>query len=253
MVMRFVDKEGKGLYAEVRGQSVELVKKAAQKWTADGFFAGNPNACKSKFFSGHYVDLSDRDSKAAAQPLALSYPQVAELQKVFPVARSDFEVMEKQCQGRERADVIGVVTKLELPPTNKPKANVWLKDLSGKEMLVNIWGERLVAVISQASVGQVVEIDNCSLIKQSECSLEGTAEHSWTTRSTGLLSCTSSHRERARTGSEPWERSGAARSRCLGARPWPAACFVTCAATMNAFGLAMEQGDLQARHGHDLS
>ncbi|CAJ1426282.1 unnamed protein product [Effrenium voratum] len=251
MVMRFVDKEGKGLYAEVRGQSVELVTKAAQKWTAEGFFASNLNACKSKFFAGHYVDLSDRGSKAAAQPLALSHPQVAELQKVFPVARSDFEVMEKQCQGRERADVIGVVTKLELPPTNKPKANVWLKDLSGKEMLVNIWGERLVAVIAQASVGQVVQIDNCSLIKRSECSLEGTAEHFLDNDKHGfafMRIAPGARSERLRAlGAER------GRSRSLGARPWACfPCFVACAATMNAFGLAMEQGDLQAGHGHDL-
>ena len=92
-------------------------------------------SCRALDEGGHFLDLSDKGSKAKAHPVAQGHPQAMEMQKVFPIARSDFQVMEQQCQGRERADIVGVVTQLDLPPTSKPKANLWLKDLSGKEML----------------------------------------------------------------------------------------------------------------------
>ena len=39
MVLRFVDKEGRGVYAELRGANKEVVKKAAVPWTGEAFFA----------------------------------------------------------------------------------------------------------------------------------------------------------------------------------------------------------------------
>ena len=130
MVLRFVDKEVRGVYAEIRG-SLESVQKAAAPWTKDVFFAADLKLVKHRYFAGHFLDLSEKGSKAKAHPVAQGHPQAMEMQKVFPIARSDFQVMEQQCQGREHADIVGVVTQLDLPPTSKPKANLWLKDLPG--------------------------------------------------------------------------------------------------------------------------
>ena len=84
----------------------------------------------------HFVYLRDRGCVAKVHGVAASHPQSLQLQSQFPLARSDFAVLEQQCLARERADIIGLITAAEFPRTTKPKVNVWLKDLSGKELMV---------------------------------------------------------------------------------------------------------------------
>ncbi|CAE7204866.1 unnamed protein product [Symbiodinium sp. CCMP2592] len=254
MIMRFVDKDGKGLYAELRASDASTLKKVADPWNKDVFYATHLKPVSNKFFAGLYVDLSDRASRAKVIPVASSHPSAMEMKSLFPVARSDFSVLATQCQGRERVDVIGLVTELEMPITSKPKANLWLKDTSGKEMLVNIWGDRFVKSLANAHKGSVVQIDNLSLLKKENDSIEGTAEHFIDNdkhgfsmlhvdpkgdRAQELRDLEPTQGDRI---SVPWcpSLSGGGRlTTDLGP------CYVACAATMNAFGSAMEQGSTQ--------
>ncbi|CAE7452683.1 unnamed protein product [Symbiodinium sp. CCMP2592] len=244
MIMRFVDKEGKGLYAELRASDASTLKKVADPWNQDVFYATHLKpVSNNKFFAGLYVDLSDRASRAKVIPVASSHP-------------SDFSVLATQCQGRERVDVIGLVTELEMPNTSKPKANLWLKDTSGKEMLVNIWGDRFVKSLANAHKGSVVQIDNLSLLKKENDSIEGAAEHFIDNDKHGFsMLHVDPIGDRARELrdleptqgdriSVPWcpSLSGGGK---LTTDFGP--CYVACAATMNAFGSAMEQGSTQEK------
>ena len=255
MVLRFVDKEARGVYAEIRG-SLESVQKAAAPWTKDVFFAADLKLVKHRYFAGHFLDLSEKGSKAKAHPVAQGHPQAMEMQKVFPIARSDFQVMEQQCQGRERADIVGVVTQLDLPPTSKPKANLWLKDLSGKEMLVNVWGRRHVDLLTNVQPGQVIQLDNCGLIMREDSSLEGTAEHFLDNDKHGFSAL---HVDPPGLRADKLRELGTDQGDRI-SKPWCPSltgggrltsdmgpCVVACAATMNAFGSAMEQGATQDR------
>ncbi|CAE7385079.1 unnamed protein product [Symbiodinium sp. CCMP2592] len=255
MIMRFVDKEGKGLYAELRASDASTLKKVADPWNQDVFYATHLKpVSNNKFFAGLYVDLSDRASRAKVIPVASSHPSAMEIKTIFPLARSDFSVLATQCQGRERVDVIGLVTELEMPNTSKPKANLWLKDTSGKEMLVNIWGDRFVKSLANAHKGSVVQIDNLSLLKKENDSIEGAAEHFIDNDKHGFsMLHVDPIGDRARELrdleptqgdriSVPWcpSLSGGGK---LTTDFGP--CYVACAATMNAFGSAMEQGSTQ--------
>ena len=253
MIMRFVDKDGRGIYAELRGDR-KVITKAAEPWSKEACFVTNLKPTKSKWFAGHYVDLTEKACKAKATPVAASHPQAMGMQKLFPLARSDFSVIEQQCHGRERVDVIGVVTELEMPPTSKPKANLWLKDLSGKEMLINVWGSRLVDLLATAHTGSVVQIDNLSIAKKDNGSLEGTAEHFLDNDKHGF---TLLHLDPQGLRADKLRDLGAAPGDRISV-PWCPSligggrlisdlrpCYVACAATLNAFGSAMEQGAAQ--------
>ena len=253
MIMRLVDKDGRGIYAELRGTQ-EAIKKAAEPWGKEACYVTNLKLTKSKWFAGHYVDLSEKACKAKAVSVAASHPQAMGMQKLFPLARSDFSVIEQQCQGRERVDVIGVVTELDMPPTSKPKANLWLKDLSGKEMLINVWGSRLVDLLAKAQKGSVVQIDNLSIGKKDNGSLEGTAEHFLDNDKHGF---TLLHVDPQGSWADKLRELGTAPGERI-SLPWCPSlsgggrlisdlgpCYVACAATLNAFGSAMEQGAAQ--------
>ncbi|CAE7032286.1 unnamed protein product [Symbiodinium sp. CCMP2592] len=254
-ILRFVDKEGKGLYAELRGSDMGILKKAAEPWSREVFYATHLKPVNNKFFAGLFVDLSDRSSKAKAIPVASSHPQAMQMKDIFPVARSDFSVLAAQCQGRERVDVIGVVTELETATTTqKPKVNLWLKDTSGKEMLVNIWGTRLVKSLASARKGSVVQIDNLALLKKENNSIEGAAEHFVDNDKHGFSML---HVDPQGKRAQELRDLGTAQGDRISV-PWCpslsgggrltsdlAPCYVACAATMNAFGSAMEQGATQ--------
>ena len=214
-------------------------------------------------YAGHFVDLSDRGCVAKVHGVAASHPQSVQLQSQFPMARSDFAVLEQQCLARERADIIGPVTAAEFPGTTKPKVNLWLKDLSGKELMVGLWGQKFRAQLSGIKAGDVLQIDNCILLKKTATSLEGSAEHCLDSdrhgfaylhmnpmgsRADALRSLDTSLGESI---SEPWTPA-------LGMRMVSTLepCYVTCASTLSVCALAMADGGPQARNGrcafHDV-
>ena len=64
----------------------------------------------------------------------------------------------------------------EAAPAAKLKANIWLKDLSGKNMLLTLRGEKFVNEAAQIAAGCILQVDNCTLLKRGENNIEATAE-----------------------------------------------------------------------------
>ncbi len=88
------------------------------------------------------------------------------MQNVFPVACSDFNVLLRLGVDRQRVDVVGKVVKQELDLSQHFKCELSLKDESNKEFLVSIWGEAMVTQARTISVGDVVQVDNVILQRQ---------------------------------------------------------------------------------------
>ncbi|CAJ1444076.1 unnamed protein product [Effrenium voratum] len=185
----------------------------------------------------------------------MSHPESMAMQSKFPVARSDFAVLENQCVGRERIDIIGVITSCDVAPTTKAKANVWLKDLTGKGMLLTLWGEKHVDKAQNFQAGFVLQVDNALLLKRGENNIEATAEH-WLEsdkHSFSWLHCDPRGEKadklraldtsRGEAISVPWTPSLSVGGRLSSDL---SACYVACAANMCACGLAVAQGTIQA-------
>ena len=90
------------------------------------------------------------------------------LQSLCPVAKSE---LTSHCQGPVRADIVGLLTYVEIAPTAKPKAT--LKDESKEEIAIRVWGSRMVSAARDMKVGQLAQIDNCLLHKKLDGSVEG--------------------------------------------------------------------------------
>ena len=178
----------------------------------------------------------------------MSHPESMATQSKFPVARSDFAVL-------ERIDIIGVITSCDVAPTTKAKANVWLKDLTGKGMLLTLWGEKHVDKAQNFQAGFVLQVDNALLLKRGENNIEATAEH-WLEsdkHSFSWLHCDPRGEKadklraldtsRGKAISVPWTPSLGVGGRLSSDL---SACYVACAANMCACGLAVAQGTIQA-------
>ena len=104
--------------------------------------------------------------------------------KVFPIAEAhpDFKALNGnvlppprgtiaqllQANGGEKVDVRGVVTALERSRfvMKSSKWEVWVKDDSGKEILLELWGKTFDAECQAISTGNVLQIDNATVKKK---------------------------------------------------------------------------------------
>ncbi|CAJ1364711.1 unnamed protein product, partial [Effrenium voratum] len=94
-------------------------------------------------------------------------------------------------------------------------ANVWLKDLTGKGMLLTLWGEKHVDKAQNFQAGFVLQVDNALLLKRGENNI---------------------------AISVPWTPSLGVGGRLSSDL---SDCYVACAANMCACGLAVAQGTIQ--------
>ena len=208
-------------------------------------------------FAGHFVDLSDKGSKVTVTKFPEVHPKYQALKASLPVPRLDLSLVESTCQGRQRHDLMGLVTDIEAAPTkSKPKTNVWLKDFSDTEILINVWGPKLQMTLRDVQPGDVLMVDNCNLHKKDDSSVEGSVEHFEDSEkhSFGFVrvnpNCEQAKKlqelgtSRGKAISLPWAPSlvGGGRLKSdLGA------CYVACAATVAAYGMAVEDGTPEDR------
>ncbi len=101
------------------------------------------------------------------------------MKDVFPIAQSDFSVLLRLGGNHQRVDVIGKLVSLkELPLQRHSKAEMWLKDESGKEFLINVWGPSMVAKLchGDVQVGDIIQVDNCILQNDNTGGVSANAE-----------------------------------------------------------------------------
>ena len=176
--------------------------------------------------------------------------EVPSSERLATSAALDLSLVDSTCQGRQRYDLMGLVTDIEAAPTkSKPKTNVRLKDFSDREILINVWGPKLQTTLRDVQPGDVLMVDNCNL---HDSSVEGSVEHFEDSEKHSFgfympirtASRPKSYRRelgtsRGKAISVPWAPSlvGGGRLKSdLGA------CYVACAATVAAYGMAVEDG-----------
>ena len=252
-VLRFVDLKGTGLYAEIRGSTSQEVGKRVTELSEKKFVRmSNFLPKESMYYAGkYYVDLSAKGDKPDVKQLAASHPNACKLVAVFPEAKSNFEDLVEHCQAAEKADLIGVITNINTRTLRRAeKTEISLKDLSGKELLVSLWGHHFKEEVPKLCLGEVVQIENATLLRKEDKSVEATAEHfldnEWHSFAR-LLTCLSGKKtmalkelgpERGVAISTPWQAS-IARGEILRLQANLQNTYVSCAASMQACSLAM--------------
>ncbi|CAJ1354579.1 unnamed protein product [Effrenium voratum] len=196
-------------------------------------------------------------AKVFVMPVAAAHPTAMALQSLCPVAKSNIGELTSHCQGPVRADIVGLLTHVEMVFTAKPKATLWLKDESKEEIAISAWGSRMVSAARDMKVGQLAQIDNCLLHKKLDGSVEGSCEdfldsdrHSFSHLTTDVageraerlrqLDC-----DRGHAISTPWSlQAGALRMKTDGSEK-----YVSCAATVAACPLTMQAAVEVVLHG----
>ena len=252
-VLRFVDLKGTGLYAEVRGSTSQEVGKhitelSEMKFVKMSNFLPEPK----RFYAGQcYVDLSAKGNKPVVKQLPMSHPNAVKLASVFPEAKSNFNELAQHCEAAEKHDLIGVITNISARTLRRAeKTEISLKDHSGKELLVSLWGNHFKEEASKLCLGEVVQIENATLLRKEDKSVEATAEHfldnewhNFARLLTGLSGKKTTALkelgpERGVPISTPWQAS-IARGEILRLQANLVDTYVSCAASMQACSLAV--------------
>ena len=128
-IVRLVDQKGQGLYAEIREFSEGSVRKRAQEFYQPKYIQLTQAVVmqNSPFLSGFSADVTNNGK---VSPVAEAHASAMKLRSLFPTARSNIVVLAEHCEGKERADVIGKVTRKEMPAMRVQKMTLWLKDVS---------------------------------------------------------------------------------------------------------------------------
>ena len=180
LVGKVTDKEGNGMYYELRGKDKQMCERQLQTvLSGNPFFVSKLKVQKGNtYYAGISADFSEKNMRTEFHAMARSHPSSMQMQNVFPVACSDFNVLLRLGVDRQRVDVVGkVVAKQELDLSQHFKCELYLKDESNKEFLVSIWGEAMVTQARTISVGDVVQVDNVILQRQTLTgTIAGTAE-----------------------------------------------------------------------------
>ena len=248
-ILRMVDKKQNGLFLEVTGNNEQEVQKKLQPYVAHSctMVAGLLVVQNSKWLAGYSATVgSAAQAKVFVMPVAAAHPTAMALQSLCPVAKSNIGELTSHCQGPVRADIVGLLTHVEIAPTAKPKATLWLKGESKEEIAISAWGSRMVSAARDMKVGQLAQIDNCLLHKKLDGSVEGSCEdfldsdrHSFSHLTTDVageraerlrqLDC-----DRGHAISTPWSLQ-ALRMKTDGSEK-----YVSCAATVAACPLTMQ-------------
>lgn len=252
-VLRFVDLKGTGLYAEIRGSTSQEIGKRITELSELKFVRmSNFLPEQKKFYAGQcYVDLSAKGNKPVVKQLPVSHLNACKLATICPEAKSNFNELAKHCEATEKHDLIGVITNINARTLRRAeKTEISLKDLSGKELLVSLWGNHFKEEASKLSVGQVVQVENATLLRKEDKSLEATAEHfldnEWHSFARLLTDLSGKKTmalqelgpERGVPISTPWQAS-IARGEILRLQANLSDTYVSCAASMQACCLAV--------------
>eukprot|EP00438_Fugacium_kawagutii_P003712 Skav224962 [mRNA] locus=scaffold2811:5582:7589:- [translate_table: standard] len=174
-IIRLVDQKGQGLYAEVRGGSEAKVRKRAQEFYQPKCLGLTQVTVtqNTTFLCGFSADVTNAGK---LMPVADAHPSAIGMRGAFPVAKSNFGVLNEHAQGKERADLIGKVTNKETPQMKTPKMTLGLKDESGQELAVHLWGGRFVSRGKDVALGDIVQVDN-ALLSKIPAGIEASCEH----------------------------------------------------------------------------
>ena len=250
-IVRLVDQKGQGLYAEIRGSSESGVRKRAQEFYQPKYIQLTQAVVvqNSLFLSGFSADVTN---KGKVSPVAEAHASAMKLRGLFPTARSNFGVLAEHSEGKERADVIGKVTRKETPTMRVQKMTLWLKDESFNELAVHLWGGRFVAKGNEIDVGSVVQVDN-ALLSKIPAGIEASCEH-WMDSSRNWFSAlhvnpTGSRVEKLKALSDtrgealsvPWLQTASRRMVSDGMEK-----FISCCATVSSCSLALTDAMLEA-------
>ena len=92
-------------------------------------------------------------------------------------ATTKFSHLLAHATNNDRVDVIGVVMHVEEPSLKQAtKVELWLKDESNSEFLVNCWGPILGRRAAERQVGDVVQVNNVVIAVDKNKSVSGSAE-----------------------------------------------------------------------------
>lgn len=180
LVGKVTDKDGNGMYYEVRGKDQQSCERQFQTLlSGKPFFVSRLKVQKKNPYYGHlYADFSERNSRTQFHAMASSHPSSMQMNQVFPVAKSDLSVLKRLGLDKKRVDIIGKVVAMkeqELP--SHLKCDLYIKDESDKELRVQLWGETMVQKARTISLGEVVQVDNAILQRQVETgTIAATAE-----------------------------------------------------------------------------
>ena len=130
----------------------------------------NPMLKSSAFLSGGKVLALNPTAlaKLKVSPIAEAHPDFQTLGGgMLPHPRGTIEQLLKAVGG-EKVDVRGLITSLRRSAFVKTtsKWEVWLKDDSGKEILLELWGKTFDKECADLAEGDVVQVDNAALKKK---------------------------------------------------------------------------------------
>eukprot|EP00434_Breviolum_minutum_P045096 symbB.v1.2.040359.t1/scaffold7169.1/size12911/1 len=136
LVGKVTDKEGNGMYYEVRGKDKESCEKQFHTvLCGKPFFVSKLKVAKQnygqQFYAGLFADFAEKNSRTQFHAMATSHPSSMQTMHIFPTAKSDLGVLKRLGMDRKRVDIIGKVVAMkdvELP--NHVKFELWLKDES---------------------------------------------------------------------------------------------------------------------------
>ena len=80
-------------------------------------------------------------------------------------------------EGGERLDVIGLLMSKKMKTGNPAKVEVWLRDESNTDFLVELWGPTFCQLASSLTEGvNVLQVDNARAIRKETGAVHVTAE-----------------------------------------------------------------------------
>ena len=180
LVGKLTDKEGNGMYYEVRGKDKQSCEKQFHTVVCGKpFFVSKLKVQKkNRYWAGLYADFSEKNSRTQFHAMATSHPSSMQMMHVFPVANSDLLALRRLGVDRQRVEVVGkVVAMKEHDLPQHSKFELWLKDESDKEFLMQLWGDTMKQQAQGISLGDVVQVDNAILQRQPQTgTIAGTAE-----------------------------------------------------------------------------
>ena len=154
---------GEGLWFEVTGNSRQDVSVKAKNYMKDkaGMYK-QLNIKASAFHSGGKVvnlNPGNGHNSVVWSAMATSHPDYGKFQDVTVQPRQDIGQL-CQCVNQHRVDAVGLVKEKKITVPNK-KGEVWLQGLDRKEVLVEMWGDSFVNLLSQMEANTtVLQVDN---------------------------------------------------------------------------------------------
>ena len=158
---RFVEiHTGDGIWFELTGNSRQDVSTKARNYMKGkaGTFKQLTIKPSSFHSGGKCVNLNPATGNGHVAPvwipMATAHPEFGQFQEVTVKPRQDIGDL-RQCAHNHRVDAVGVVKAKNVTMPNK-KAEVWLQGLDRKELLVELWGDSFVNLLSQMEVDTTV-------------------------------------------------------------------------------------------------